>query len=489
MRKLFIISVLVSALANFGMGQQVEKSAGSSLAFTNVTLIDATGAPEQPNRTVLVADGRIISVGPAASVHVPKEARVIDSRGLFMIPGLWDMHAHAFAEGSAHLLPLFYFQLSIANGVTGLRDMAGFADNIEADEQWRTALSTGAIVGPQLLMAGALVDGPHPTYPRSISIATPEQARAAVDSLKKRGLDFVKVYNMLPREEYFAIADESKKQGIPFAGHVPLAVRASEASDVGQASFEHLWGLLLESSSHEEELRPKMLAEANRPGTRPTQLRPHTVFARELADTYDPQKASALFAELVRNHTWQVPTLSVLHMLAYIEDIAKQPDPRLRYFPQALQDEWNPAHDWRTKGRNAEEIANAHILFEADVKLVRAMHSAGVRMLAGTDSTEPYTYPGFTLHDELAWLVTAGLTPMEAIQSATRNPAEFLGRINHQGTVEAGKDADLVLLSADPLTDIHNTQKIMGVVLHGRYLSHDDLDAMLDAVAKAAAQQ
>jgi imidazolonepropionase-like amidohydrolase len=399
------------------------------------------------------------------------------------------MHAHAFAEGSTHLLPLFYFQLSIANGVTGLRDMGGFADNIEADQQWRTALSTGAIIGPRLLMAGALVDGPHPTYPRSVSVATPEQARGAVDSLKKRGVNFIKVYNMLPREEYFAIADESKKQGIPFAGHVPLAVRASEASDAGQGSFEHLWGLLLESSSREDELRSRMLAEASRPGTRPTQLRPHTVFARELADTYDPQKASALFAELVRNHTWQVPTLSVLHMLAYIEDIAKQPDPRLRYFPRALQEEWKPARDWRTKGRGAEEIANSHILFEADLRLVRAMHSAGVRMLAGTDSTEPYTYPGFTLHDELAWLVTAGLTPMEAIQSATRNPAEFLGRTNHQGTVEVGKDADLVLLSADPLINIHNTKKVVGVVLQGRYLSHYDLDAMLDAVASAAAEQ
>lgn len=483
-----LVWALVSALVNFGMAQQMAEPARPPLAFTHVTVIDATGAPEQPDRTVLVRDGKIVAIGPAASVPIPKDARLVDSRGLFMIPGLWDMHAHAFAEGSEHLLPLFYFYLAVANGVTGLRDMAGFADNIEADEQWRTALRTGAVVGPQLLMAGALVDGPHPTYPRSITVATPEEAREVVDSLKKRGMDFIKVYNMLPRDEYFAIADESKKQGIPFAGHVPLAVRASEASDGGQASFEHLWGLLLESSSREDELRPKMLAEANRPGTRPTQLRPHTVFARELADSYDPQKASTLFAELVRDHTWQVPTLSVLHMLAYIEDVAKQPDPRLRYFPRALQDEWNPSHDWRTKGRDAKEIANGQILFEADLKLVRAMHAAGVRMLAGTDSTEPYTYPGFTLHDELVWLVRAGLTPMEAIQSATRNPAEFLGRINRQGTVEVGKDADLVLLSADPLTNIHNTQKISGVVLHGRYLSRADLDAMLEEVAKAAAQ-
>jgi hypothetical protein len=385
------------------------------------------------------------------------------------------------------LLPLFYFDLAVANGVTGLRDMAGFADNIEADEQWRAALRTGAVLGPQLFMAGALVDGPNPTYPRSIVVGTPQQARDAVDSLQRRGVDFIKVYNMLPREEFFAIAEECKKDAIPFVGHVPLSVPASEASDAGQHSFEHLWGLLLGVSSREDELRAMMWAEANRPGTRPSQLRPHIAFAPELAESYDPQKAAVLFARLVKNHTWQVPTLSVLHMLSYIEEVSKHDDPRLRYFPRVLQDEWNPAKDWRTNQRDEKTIRNSHLLFEQDLKLVREMHAAGVRMLAGTDSTEPYTYPGFTLHDELAWLVTAGLTPMEALQSATRNAADFLGRSDRQGTVEVGKDADLVLLRANPLVDIQNTQKIEAVILHGKYLSRADLDRMLDTVARAAA--
>jgi hypothetical protein len=487
MTRYFVPWILTLVLASLAAAEPTPSGA-SSLALAHVTVIDATGAPAHADQTVVIAGGRIVAIGPRTSVTIPPDARIVDAHGLFVIPGLWDMHAHAFSEGSAHLLPLFYFDLAIANGVTGLRDMAGFADNIEADEQWRTALETGAIVGPQLIMAGALVDGPNPTYPRSVTVGTPQQARDAVDSLKQRGVDFIKVYNMLPREEFFAIAQESKKDAIPFVGHVPLAVRTSEASDAGQSSFEHLWGLLLESSSREDELRAKMLAEANRPGTRPSQLRPHTAFALELASSYDPEKASALFARLVKNHTWQVPTLSVLHMLAYVEDIRKQDDPRLRYFPRVLQEEWNPAHDWRMNQRDEKTVRNSHLLFEQDLRLVRAMHAAGVRMLAGTDSTEPYTYPGFTLHDELAWLVTAGLTPMEALQSATRNAAEFLGRSDHQGTVEVGKDADLVLLTADPLADIHNTQKIAAVILHGRYLSRADLDAMLETVARAAAQ-
>ena len=482
----FIFSLVLGLLAaNLATAQRQQSADPPQLAITHVTVVDATGAPPRADGTVVIANGRIAAIDSGASL-IARDARIIDAHGLFLIPGLWDMHAHAFSEGSAHLLPLFYFDLAVANGVTGLRDMAGFADNIEADEQWRNALRTGAIRGPQLLLAGALVDGPNPTYPRSITVGTPRQAREAVDSLQRRGVDFIKVYNMLPREEFLAIAEEAKKDSIPFAGHVPLSVRASEASDAGQKSFEHLWGLLLESSNREDELRAKMWNEANRPGTRPSQLRPTTKFARELAESYDPQKASALFALLVKNHTWQVPTLSVLHMLAYIEDVSKQDDPRLRYFPRLLQEEWDPARDWRTNQRDEAEIRNSHLLFDQDLKLVREMHAAGVRMLAGTDSTEPYTYPGFTLHDELAWLVTAGLTPMEALQSATRNAAEFLGRSDRQGTVEVGKDADLVLLKANPLTDIHNTQKIDAVILHGSYLSRADLDNILDVVAKAA---
>jgi imidazolonepropionase-like amidohydrolase len=483
--------ILAALLAmGFAGSATPHDDAGASLPeliVTHVTVIDATGAPAAPDRDLVIAGGKIVAVGSGAAKH-RSGARVIDGQGLFVIPGLWDMHAHAFAEGSAHLLPLFYFDLALANGVTGLRDMAGFADNIEADEQWRTALRTGAVLGPELVMSGALVDGPNPTYPRSIVVRTPQQARDAVDSLKRRGVDFIKVYNMLPKEEFFAIAEEAKQDQIPFVGHVPLAVPAVEASNAGQKSFEHLWGVLLGCSSREGELRASMLAEANRSGTRPSQLRPHIKFAPELAGSYDPQKAATLFSLLVKNNTWQVPTLSVLHMLAYIEDVSKEDDPRFKYFPKVVRDEWRPTHDWRTNQRDEETIRNSHLLFEQDLKLVREMHTAGVRMLAGTDSTEPYTYPGFTLHDELAWLVAAGLTPMEALQSATRNAAEFLGRSDRQGTVEVGKDANMVLLRANPLTDIHNTQKIEAVILHGRYLSRADLDHFLETVAQVAAQ-
>jgi imidazolonepropionase-like amidohydrolase len=478
--------LVILAIAALGTSERLPGGSTSPLVITDVTVIDATGSPPQPDRTVVIVKGQIASIQPAAQSTKPAHAQVVDGHGLYMIPGLWDMHAHAFADASAYLLPLFYFQLSLANGVTGLRDMAGFADNIEADEQWRSALQAGSVLGPELLMAGSLVDGPHPTYPRSVTVGTPAEAKRAVDSLIARRVDFIKVYNMLPREEYLALAAEARARGIPFAGHVPLAVPAGEAADVGQASFEHLWGLLLGCSSREQELRSKMLAEANRPGTRPTQLRPHNLFARELADSYDPHKAAALFAKLVQDHTWQVPTLSVLHMLAYIEELRAENDPRLRFFSRELQQEWNPARDWRLNQRDAKEIANSRLLFEQDLKLVRAMHAAGIKMLAGTDSTEPYTFPGFTLHDELAWLVRAGLSPMEALQSATRSPAEFLHRSDRLGTVQVGKNADLVLLTANPIEDIHNTRKIAAVILHGKYLPRPDLDHMLNGVAAAA---
>jgi imidazolonepropionase-like amidohydrolase len=472
---------LLAILAAFAAAQN------PPIAFTHVTVIDATGAPPKFDQTVVIANGKIAWVGPAKAARLAKRTEVRDSHDRYLIPGLWDMHAHAFGEATPHLLPLFYFQLSLANGVTGLRDMAGFFEDIDRDKQWRTALQAGAVDGPEMIMSGTLVDGPNPTYPgKSLNVADERQGRAAVTSLKQRGMDFIKVYNMLPPEAFRGIAEEAKAEGIPFAGHVPLAVPAGVASDAGQASFEHLWGLLLGASSREAELREKMLAEANRKGTRPSQLRPHTVFARELAASYDDAKATALFAKLKANHTYQTPTLAVLHMLAYIEELRAHPPEWIGYVPPALVEQWNPAKDWRLDQRNADEVERSHLLFDQDMKLVRALHAAGVPIMAGTDSTEPYTYPGFSLHEELEWLVKAGLSPMEAIQSATRTPAEFLGRRGSAGTVERGKDADLVLLSADPLADIRNTRKIAGVVRAGKYYDRAALDTMLARVRSAA---
>lgn len=218
-----------------------------SLVFTNVTVIDVAAKDAKsaliPDQTVIVTGNRIAALGKTGRVNVPAGARVINSTGKYLIPGLWDMHTHLFAEEKKDSLPLFFLYLNVANGVTGVRDMGSIVETMDEDGQWRKAAALGAVVSPRIFMAGAMIDDPRNQMPhRIIHASNAQEGRAAVDEIKKHGMDFVKVYAYLSREAYFGIADEAKKQGLPFAGHVPLSVSAVEASDAGQKSFEHLWG-------------------------------------------------------------------------------------------------------------------------------------------------------------------------------------------------------------------------------------------------------
>jgi imidazolonepropionase-like amidohydrolase len=309
-----------------------------------------------------------------------------------------------------------------------------------------------------------------------------------VIKIKEQGFDFVKVYSLLPREAYFAIADEAKKQGLPFAGHVPYSVSAGEASDAGQKSIEHLTGILAACSSREAELR-KGFEDAYSnppPGQRlpsPARTRPLT---RMMLETFNSEKASTLFARLKRNHTWQCPTFTVLRSGAFINDPDFRNDPRLKYIPPQMKAFWDPTTDFRFKERTAEDFALSRLVFKKHIELVGMMHRAGVEFLAGTDVSNPYCFPGFSLHDELALLVQAGLSPMDALQAATLKPARFRGEENELGTVEKGKIADLVLLEANPLEDIRNTTKIDSVVLNGRLLDRKALDRFLTEVEAVA---
>jgi hypothetical protein len=384
------------------------------------------------------------------------------------------MHVHWY---DATYLPLF-----TANGVTGIRVMWGLPVNLK----WRKGLAAGTLRGPRLALAGPIVDGPKPIWLGSTAAGTEAEGRQAVRKTKEGGYDFVKVYDLLPRGVYFAIADEAKKQGLPFAGHVPGAVSAAEASDAGQKSMEHLDGILLACSSQEGELR-KRLSEARKDAANPDRALLRRLNG-QLMDTYDAKKAAALFAKLKANGTWQVPTLTVLRSFAYLGDDHHTNDKRLRFMPPAVRALWDPKNDFRFKNVTKEDFAQRKKLFERSLELVGALRRAGVGILAGTDVLNPYCFPGFSLHDELEWLVKAGLSPMEAMQSATRNPALYLDRLKDLGTVGRGKIADLVLLEADPLKDIKNTRKIAAVVAGGKLLPKEALQKML-ADAEAAANK
>jgi imidazolonepropionase-like amidohydrolase len=477
MKKLLLLFLLLALPALPSPQSPESPRAPRPLVFTHVTVLDMTGAPASPDMTVVITGDRITELGKSGAVHVPEGGQVVDATGKFMIPGLWDMHVHWLHKD--------YVPLFVANGITGIRIMWGAPFHRE----WRQEIERGALVGPRLAIASAIVDGPKPYWPGSIAVGTEAEGRRAVIESKLQGADFIKVYSRLTKEGYFAIADEAKKQGIPFAGHVPETVSVTEASDAGQHSIEHFTSFLEACSTREEELRQaRAEAWSNLPEGQAfpsrASLRP---LSRLMLDTFSPEKANALFSRLARNHTWQCPTLTVLRNMAFINDPAIHKDPRVKYLPPEIASGWDPAGDFRLKDRTDEDFALSRSVYKKLTELVAPMRRAGVEFLAGTDVINPYCFPGFSLHDELTLLVQAGLSPLEALQAATLNPARFLGREKDLGTVEKGKIADLVLLEANPLEAIGNSRKIDAVVTGGKLLPKAELQKILGDIEAAAA--
>lgn len=445
-----------------------------SFVLTHVTVIDATGAPPQSDMAVVVNGNRIVAVAKTEKIKIPNDAQVVEASGKFLIPGLWDMHVHTLWRNWSET----FFSLFIANGITGVRDMFG---DLERLKKLRLESAGGKLLSPRIVASGLVVDGPKPIWPGSITAANAAEGRKAVLSLKQRGADFVKVYDLLPREAYFAIADEVKKQGMVFTGHVPIAVSAAEASAMGQKSIEHLNGILLACSSHEQKIRDEIVKARSRSWWTSviTQADIRTRLKKAL-DTYSEQKAKALFDCFVQNNTWQCPTLTNWRGVAFIDDGNLTNDARRKYVLSSLKADWHPKKYNRTKDWTPEDFALAKRDFQKALEIVGAMRRAGVKFLAGTDTPTAYCFPGFSLHDELGLLVKAGLTPIEALQAATINPANSLGAI------AKGKIADLVLLEANPLQDIRNTQKIAAVVCNGQLFQKTELQKMLNEVEVAA---
>jgi imidazolonepropionase-like amidohydrolase len=458
-----------------------------TLVFTHVTVIDMVDARPRADMTVVIEGNRITSIGKSAGRRPPKRARVIDATGKFLIPGLWDMHVHALRkERVSYFLPLF-----VVNGVTGIRDLGTNEEGFASLNRLRKEIADGARMGPRIVAAGRILDGARPAVPdNSIPFANEAEARRAVRFLKQNGADFIKIYDGVPRDSYFAVVDEAKKQDIPFAGHVPAGLNSFEASDAGQKSFEHLGNILRSCSTLEPSVINERADLTIKTGDKPNDYSaiPARIAARTRLEleTYSGEKCRRLFARFVVNETWQVPTLITKQRFALGDAGAFGNDPRMKYIPLAERETWRPENNFFLKYRTAAFIEVRKRLYRKELELVDAMHRAGVKFMAGTDIPAPYTYPGFSLHDELALLVSAGFTPFEALRAATRNPAEYLNLSDKLGTIEKGKLADLVLLEANPLDDIGNTKRITAVVVNGRYLSKEAREKTLADVASAA---
>lgn len=445
------------------------------LVITNVDVIDTRQGITLPNLTVIIKHGRIDSIAKHGIIGSSHKTKVVNGSGKYLIPGLWDMHVHSAGGPAAPWDAGIILPLYIANGITGIRDMGG---SLQLLKQRNDTIRRGDLLGPHMFISGPFLNGGKP-YEYSIATNTPEEARQAVDELASEHVDFIKILSQLSRDTYFAVADESKKQKLSFVGHVPESISAGEASAAGQRSIEHLSGLTMACSREEAELRKQRVEAAAHADNKAF----HAAGMRSL-DTFDPERARALFAEFKQNQTWQVPTLSWWSVQTQPDSISFS-NPRLKYVPASVRKsvDWNPEHI--KQSTSPALLADVEKAVSRYSELTHALNEAGVPMMAGTDSPDPYVFPGFSLHDELVLLVQSGLTPAQALRAATYNPALFMGKSEY-GTADRGMVADLVLLDADPLLDIHNTQKISAVVLGGKLFLRNDLDKMLQQVEEEA---
>jgi imidazolonepropionase-like amidohydrolase len=443
------------------------------VVIANVGVVDLDGGAILPEQTVVIEKGRIKALGPRDAITVPGDAVRIDGVGRFLIPGLWDMHVHHGTEMSPQLtMPLF-----IASGVTNIRDMGGYA-SLEQKIDWRVQIRSGKLLGPRIM---------GQTGQTLFRLRSAVEARELVAGIEA-GNDFIKVLNQVLPDPYFALLEAANRKGIPVLGHRPRAVGAIDAARAGHRSFEHARLFLFECFPGAPELRERHRAQYAGEATSAGRL-VTTDLRRAMIDDHDPEMFDALVATMVENDTWFCPTHITRKMDAFAADVAYRNDPRLKYIHFLERWEWNGdadgmiARDPSPRGR-----ATFMDFYEKGLELTGRAHRAGVKVLAGSDAHDAYCFPGFGLHDELQELVKAGLTPVEALRTATVNPAQYFGLSEDFGSIAEGKVADLVLLDANPLEDVANTTTIHAVVYDGNVYTRDDLDETLEYVENNASR-
>ena len=391
------------------------RRAEPALAIVDVNLIPMTAEKVVPSQTVIVSGGRIVQILPASTANLPANAVKIDGRGKYLIPGLCDMHVHAYYEEEL----ISY----VANGVTTVRNMRGAPFHLG----WRSRIASGGMLGPTLYTAGPTLDGPPSLNRFNTVVVTAADGAAAVERQYARGYDFIKVYNNLPREAYTSIVATAKKHHMPVTGHWVRSV-GQDLLGSGQADVAHV-----------EEF--------------------YYGYFQSKPDATKLDSAASLAA---------ANSMAVTTTLTSIRNIVRLPEgtdnqvlrePEVKFLPPPVVTEWaeNPF-----KGLQSDFVSKNLEMFAFLKQIVKAMQERGVMLMLGTDAHFPSLVGGFSVHEELTVLVEAGLTPYEALTTATRTPGEFIARVLRSkerfGTIEVGSRADLILLTANPLTDIRNTR-------------------------------
>jgi imidazolonepropionase-like amidohydrolase len=433
---------------------------GEILAIENVTVLPMDRERELPDQTVIVRDGRIAEIGPAATTEAPEGAVRVDGRGKVLLPGLVDMHVHV-APGTGDIADPAGRTLSllVANGITTARSMIGNPDHLAL----RGRVERGEVTGPSLVLAGAPLTG--------TSAPTADSAAALVRAQARAGYDFVKVIGGFGPDVYDAVVAAARESGLPVAGHVTPEVGLERAIAAGQ-QVEHLDGWV-----------DALVADDSPVAQSESQVAPGPIL-----EHLDEGKLPALAARMRDRKIWNAPTLTLFELLLSertADELASRPE--MRYVPPKSLAAWREQRSAMLA--DASPASERGRFVEIRRRTVRALDEAGAKLLAGSDSPQFFQVAGYALHDELASLADAGLSPYAVLETATRNPAEYLGRLSESGTVEIGKRADLLLVEGDPLGDLSRLRRPVGVVLGGRWLPRAELDGLLDRVAASAAAQ
>lgn len=483
MNSLLLLSFLATTIATDSVAAPVERT----LVLRHATVVDVVGERLIPNQALIIRGKHIASIGADGAVRIPRGATVVDCAGQFVMAGLWDMHIHV-PEISSPTSPSaaarmgwdYVSALLIANGVTGARVASG---NLKRLQGWRDDVARETMVGPRMVLTGQKLGEQPVVLGAPFPVKTDDDARVSVRQLKGAGADFVKVSSGLPAPLWRAAADEARKLGLPIVGHVPATLPLTEASQLGLRSVEHLINIPRETSEHDAPLTQQSLSEviSRRTGKVLQWLRivkPTSPLDEAIA-THDTAKASAKFAFLHQHGTWATPTLVLTAAMLHEQDGMLAANRR-----RFMTSDGDVARLTDTRPLRRRLYAAQVLAF--NLSLVREMHAAGVDLLAGTDAPT-LNIPGFALHDELALLVHAGLTPAEALRAATASVGRFF-TTDTLGVLRRGAVADVVVLAENPLRDISATRRIRGVVAAGRYYSRDALDRLLDTAADIAAR-
>lgn len=474
-----VLFSLILILGGCNDGTSENKNDKPSILIESVTVIDAKSG-ERANFNVLLTGNKIIEVSEKP-IEIPSNCTVVDGKGKYLIPGLWDAHVHiTFTPGLEQAM----FPLFLGNGITSIRDTGGLIDKVLP---WKEKSIREPDSSPRLFIAGPLLDGLPNVYDGSpgrpeisVGLSSEEEAIAMVDSLAGAGVDLIKAYEMLPPEMFKTILAAAKKHNLPVTGHVPLSVDAIEASDYGLRSMEHLRNLEMSCSSDHDSLlqaRKQMMAKGKDELGGVLRSEIHASQRLHAFKTFDEQRSAQVLAALEKNSTWQIPTIALstggINRVYENEDWKKT----FEYLPETIKFNWKDAAK-KAAEKESSELSVSH--GEWVLQMVGKLKKADVKVMAGTDTPIGFLTPGFSLHKELEMLVKGGMEPLEAIESATLLPAQYFKVQDSIGTIEKNMIADLVLLDANPLSDITNTRTIRAVVRNGTYYNRKALDSLLN---------